>query len=69
MKGKRYSEEFKAEAIKQVLDRGYSVRAVARRLGISDKSMYYWMKQAKKSPTERAEQDLQSENARPALPH
>ena len=64
MKGKRYTEEFKAEAIKQVLERGYSVRAVSRRLGVSDKSMYYLMKQAKKSPTERAEEDLQAENAR-----
>lgn len=64
MKGKRYSEEFKAEAIKQVLERGYSVKVVSRRLGVPDKSMYYWMKQAKQSPTERAGQDLQAENAR-----
>lgn len=29
MKGKRYSEEFKKEAVKQVADRGYSVAEVA----------------------------------------
>ena len=64
MKRVRYTEEFKAEAIKQVVERGYSVRTVGRRLGVSDKSIYYWMKQAKKSPAERAEEDLQAENAR-----
>ena len=50
--------------MKQVLDRGYSVREVSQRLGISTKSLYYWMKQAKKSPTERAQQELEAENAR-----
>ncbi|MEJ6540697.1 MAG: transposase, partial [Halioglobus sp.] len=29
MKGKRYTKEFKIEAIKQVTDRGYSVAEVA----------------------------------------
>ena len=33
MKGKRYTEEFKIEAVKQVTDRGYSVAEVAERLG------------------------------------
>jgi len=31
MKGKRYTEEFKIEAVKQVTDRGYSVADVAAR--------------------------------------
>jgi transposase-like protein len=29
MSGKRYPEEFKIEAVKQVVDRGYSVSSVA----------------------------------------
>ena len=33
MKGKRYTDEFKKEAVKQVTDRGYSVSEVAKRLG------------------------------------
>ena len=33
MKGKRYSEEFKREAVKQASERGYSVSDVAKRLG------------------------------------
>jgi transposase len=33
MKGKRYTDEFKKEAVKQANDRGYSVSDVAKRLG------------------------------------
>jgi transposase len=44
MSGKRYTEEFKIEAVKQVVDRGYSVYSVAERLGISTKSLYEWIK-------------------------
>jgi len=31
----RFTEEFKQEAIKQVLERGYTVPDVAKRLGVS----------------------------------
>ena len=31
--GKRYTEEFKIEAVKQITERGYSVQEVAKRLG------------------------------------
>lgn len=44
MSGKRYSEEFKIEAVGQVTDRGYSVSEVATRLGITTKSLYDWIK-------------------------
>jgi len=44
MSGKRYTEEFKIEAIKQVTDRGYSVLDVADRLGVTTKSLYEWIK-------------------------
>lgn len=40
----RYTEEFKQEAVAQVIDRGYSVKDTAIRLGISTKSMYDWIK-------------------------
>ena len=45
MQGSRYTAEFKAEAIKQITERGYGVVEVAKRLGISDKSLYAWLKQ------------------------
>ncbi len=44
MSGKRYSEEFKIEAVAQVTDRGYSVSEVAERLGVTTKSLYDWIK-------------------------
>lgn len=44
MSGKRYTEEFKVEAVKQVTDRGYSVADVAERLGVTTKSLYDWIK-------------------------
>ena len=47
MSNKRYTEEFKAEAVKQVLDRGFSVAEVAERLGIHKHSLYEWVRQAK----------------------
>lgn len=44
MKGKRYPEEFKKEAVKQVTERGYSVSDVAKRLGTTTHSLYGWLK-------------------------
>lgn len=41
--GKRYTEEFKIEAVKQVAERGYSVAEVAERLGATTHSLYAWL--------------------------
>jgi len=38
----RFTEEFKRDAVAQVVDRGYAVSEVAERLGISTKSLYTW---------------------------
>jgi len=43
MRGTRYTGEFKVEAIKQVLERGHGVVDVAKRFGVSDKSLYGWL--------------------------
>ena len=40
MSAKRYPEDFKIEAVKQVTDRGYKVAEVAQRLGVTVKSMH-----------------------------
>ena len=40
MSGKRYPEEFKIEAAKLVVDRGYSVSSIATRLDITTQSLY-----------------------------
>ena len=44
MSSKRYTEEFKIEAIRQVVDRGYSIAEVADRLGTTTHSLYVWKK-------------------------
>ena len=54
MKRVRYPAEFKAEAVKQVTERGRGVVDVAKRLGksksMSDKSLYLWVRLAKEQP-------------------
>jgi len=47
-KGIRFTEEFKRDAVAQVVDRGYAVIEVAKRLGISTKSLYTWKTQFSK---------------------
>jgi len=44
MSRQRYPEEFKVEAVKQVVDRGHSVADVAGRLGMTTHSLYAWIK-------------------------
>ena len=44
MSRKRYPEEFKVEAVNQVVDRGHSVAEVAGRLGTTTHSLYAWIK-------------------------
>jgi len=54
MSSKRYTEEFKKEALKQILDRGYPVMEVSARLGVSKITLYEWLKKvrAKDQPKE-----------------
>ena len=54
-KGIRVTDEFKQDAVAQVIERGYSVSEVAERLGISTKSLNTWKSQLTKSPRIRAE--------------
>ncbi len=42
MNWKRYTEEFKIEAVKQITERGYLVSEVAERLGVTTNSLYSW---------------------------
>jgi transposase len=41
---KRFTEEFKIEAVRQVTERGHRVADVAERLGVSAHSLYQWRK-------------------------
>lgn len=40
----RYTDEFKIEAVKQVIENGYSVAETARRLGVHPDSLKSWIK-------------------------
>jgi transposase len=40
----RYTDEFKTQAVGQVLERGYSVKEVSERIGVSTYSLYKWIK-------------------------
>ncbi|MTZ81035.1 IS3 family transposase [Citrobacter sp. JL978] len=62
MSGKRYPEEFKIEAVKQVVDRGYSVASIATRLDITTHSLYAWIKKyGPDSSTNKEQSDAQAE--------
>lgn len=64
-KGIRYSDEFKQEAVNQVVVHQYTVLDVAQRLGISTKALYRWIREFSAPPAKRQEQDdLRAENAR-----
>ncbi len=60
----RYTEEFKRDAVCQVTDRGYSVVDVSRRLGVSTKSLYDWIKRYHKPDSEQREEALQAAELR-----
>ncbi|HBO1213545.1 TPA: transposase [Pseudomonas aeruginosa] len=44
MSTQRFTPEFKAEAVRQVIGRGYLVAEIAARLGVSTHSLYKWVK-------------------------
>lgn len=47
MDSKRYTDEFKAEAVKQVIERGFTAVDVADRLGLHKHTLYGWVKKAR----------------------
>jgi transposase len=66
MKRTHYSAEFKAEAVKQVVEKGHSVVDVVKRLGFGEGLLYHWVKLSR-LPQEPVHDDMKSireENAR-----
>lgn len=53
-----YTAEFKEEAVRQVVERGYSVKEVSDRLGVSAHSLYKWVKAVKPGPDEQRDEEL-----------
>ena len=64
----RYSDEFKLEAVGQIVERGYSVKEVSERIGVSTHSLYKWLKADPRNPkapeSVKANQDLEVENVK-----
>lgn len=44
MSAKRFTPEFKQEAVRQIVDCGHSVSEVSARIGVSAHSLYQWVK-------------------------
>ena len=58
MSNQRYTEEFREEAVRQVLDRGYAVKDVAENLGVSKHSLYKWLRLIRPSPAKQRDEEL-----------
>lgn len=58
MSNQRFTPEFKDEAVRQVIERGYSVAEVSERLGVSAHSLYKWVKAAKPDDSEQRASEL-----------
>jgi transposase len=58
MSNQRYTPEFKEEAVRQVLEKGHIVPAVAERLGVSSHSLYKWVNATKPSEHEAQTNEL-----------
>ena len=54
----RFPPEFKEEAVRQVVDRGYSVAEVSQRLGVSAHSLYKWVKAIKPDKSDQQATEL-----------
>ena len=62
MSAKRYTDEFKIEAVRQIVEYGRPVAEVAERLGVSVHSLYGWRRQQGKSAVvHRVESDQNAE--------
>ena len=53
-----FADEFKEEAVKQVIERGYTVADVAKRLGVSVQSLYKWVKAVRPDKKEQHATEL-----------
>lgn len=62
-KNKQYTDEFRSEAVKQVIERGFTVVDVASRIGIPKHTLYGWVQAAKKTARPSSATAAPSESA------
>ena len=58
MSSQRFAPEFKDEAVRQIVERGYKVADVAERLGVSTNSLYKWVKAVRPDKSEQHTAEL-----------
>ncbi|VVN69461.1 hypothetical protein PS834_00317 [Pseudomonas fluorescens] len=58
MSTQRFTPEFKAEVVRQVIERGYSVAETAERLSVSTHSLYKRVKSVTPDKTEKQDSEL-----------
>lgn len=54
----RFTPEFKDEAVRQIIERGYSVAEVSARHGVSAHSLYKWVNAVKPVKTDQQASEL-----------
>lgn len=64
MSSKRYPEEFKIEAVKQITEKRYPISEVASRLRVSQHSLYKWVKRYSLPGPDRIEAQSQQAEIR-----
>ena len=60
----KFSDDFKRDAVHQITVRGYPVREVSQRLGVSTHSLYIWMKKFSKASDVDTKDEQAAENRR-----
>ncbi|GGG60283.1 transposase [Salipiger pallidus] len=59
MSSTKFSDDFKRDAVAQITERGYPVREVSERLGVSAYSLYAWKKKFAKASSGDAEKEAE----------
>jgi len=60
----KFNDDFKRDAVHQITVRGYPVREVSQRLGVSTHSLYAWVKKFSKVSDADGKDDQAAENRR-----
>jgi len=60
----KFSDDFKRDAVHQIVERGYPVAEVSKRLGVSSHSLYAWKKRFAKSHSRDGSLDAQAGEVR-----
>jgi len=57
----KFSDDFKRDAVHQIVERGYPVAEVSKRLGVSTHSLYAWVKKFSKPDTSGSDDEQAAE--------